>query len=166
MIGSPQITLVGTIETALELNTSGSSVVLPVDPVACQALATAMNETPARFAQDEVCLRVESIKGSFPAVLNVYVSLVHGDGTNAHSQHLVGTLGLYGVEQASRKDKYGAGGQGMGFTLDISQTFKNLKLAGPPTPKSICVAIVPAHPLHKNARIRIGKISLFHVRKH
>lgn len=51
----------------------------------------------------------------------------------------------------------------MGFSLDVTRVFKELRLAGPPAPAAIRVSIVPYRPIPEEARVTIGKMSFFYV---
>ncbi|GEP40874.1 hypothetical protein [Brevifollis gellanilyticus] len=161
-----QASTVGSTTQALQLAPTGASVVLPVQPEACRALAAALETKSGADPRGEVYLRLEGITGDQPTLLDVYLSVPEGAAAAAHPEHHLGTVGLYGLVQSSMKDKHGGGGQGMGFSLDATCLFKRLRLAGPPVPSGIRVDVIPKRPLPEKGRIIIGKIHLLHAQEH
>jgi hypothetical protein len=156
---SPSIT-VGSTTQALQLAPTGASVVLPVQPEACRALAAALEAKPGNKPTGRVYLRLEGITGDQPALLDVYLAVPEGAAAVAHPEHHLGTIGLYGLVQSSMKEEQGGAGQGMGFSLDATCLFSRLRLAGPPAPSGIRMDIVPKRPLAGKGRVTIRKIHL------
>ncbi len=154
---------VGSTTQALQLSPTGASVVLPVQPEACRALAAELAARSEADLTGHVYLRLEGITGDQPTLLEVYLALPEGAVAAEHPEHHLGTIGLYGLVQSSMKDKHGGGGQGMGFSLDATCLFKRLRLAGPPVPSGIRVDVVPKQPLAAKGRITIGKMHLLHA---
>lgn len=159
---SPSIT-VGSTPQALQLAPTGASVVLPVRPEACRALAAALEARPGNKPTGHVYLRLEGITGDQPTLLDVYLAVPEGAAAVAHPEHHLGSIGLYGLVQSSMKDERGGAGQGMGFSLDATCLFNRLRLAGPPAPSGIRVDVVPKRPLAEKGRITIGRIHLLHA---
>ncbi len=148
---------------AIPVSANGAFAVLSVAAEACHSLAFEMEKLPETALRGSVILRMEAITGDQPTILEIYLALPEGAAPAAHPEHRLGSIGLYGLTQASVKDQNGAGGQGMGFSLDATELFKRLRLAGPPAPASIRVDVVPYRPMAANAHIRIGKMDLIHV---
>jgi tyrosinase len=159
----PNAIVLGALETALPVASKGTGSLVPIDPAACRGLMAARQKTFTTEIHGHIYLRLESITGDYPTVLNVYVGLPDGAAPAEHPEHLGGSIGLYGLPQASRKRENGEGGQGMGFSLDVTRVFKELRLAGPPAPAAIRVSIVPYRPIPEEARVTIGKMSFFYV---
>lgn len=153
----------GTLEEALPVVSAGAESLVPIDSAACRALIAALDGTSSPEPRGQVYLRLESITGDHPTVLNVYVGLSEGASPAEHPEYFAGNIGLYGLRQASRKQATGEGGKGMGLSLDVTKVFKNLRLAGPPVPAAIRVSIVPYRPMPTKAQITVGKMSFLHV---
>src|SRR4051794_4999903 len=130
------LTVFGMLEKALPLGAAGAEAWVPVDLAAGEAVMAALEHAPAEADRGLVYLRIESITGDLPTVLNVYVGLPEGATPAEHPECLAGNLGLYGLHQASR-----GGGPGMGFSLDVTKVFKRLQLVWPPVPARIRVSI-------------------------
>jgi len=154
--------VLGTVEKALPVTSTGAASLVPLDPAACRALIAALDKPSKTELRGHVYLRLESITGDHPTVLNVYVGLPENANPAEHPEHRAGSIGLYGLRQASMKQK-SEGGKGMGFSLDVTRVFKELRLAEAPAPAAIRVNIVPYRPMPGQARITIGKMSFFHV---
>ena len=159
----PHVIVFGVLEKAFVVASDGNESLIPVNPKCCRALITVLNENSIMELHGHIYLRLESIIGDHPTMLNVYLGLPDGAKPADHPENLGGSIGLYGLRQASEKLENGEGGQGLGFSLDVSQIFKGLRLAGPPAPATIRVTVVPYRPIPEQARITIGKMSFFHV---
>lgn len=159
----PAHNMFGISENALPVVSAGAETLVPIDSAACHAVIAALDQTSSLEPRGQVYLRLESITGDHPTVLNVYVGLPEGANPADHPEHLAGNLGLYGLAQASRPQETGGGGKGMSLSLDVTKVFKNLRLAGPPIPAAIRVNIVPYRPMSAKAQITIGKMIFLHV---
>lgn len=158
-----QTSMIASATQALSISSTGAFAVLPVASEVCHSLAVELEKLPETDLRGHVILRLTAITGDQPTVLEIYLALPEGAAPAAHPEHRLGSIGLYGLFQASEKDANGEGGQGMGFSLDATKLFKQLKLAGPPVPSSIRVDVVPYRPMAEKARISIGKMDLIHV---
>ena len=64
--------------------------------------------------------------GQIGGVLGVYINLPEGEKPGQHPELLAGSVGLFGLRQASAPDgKHG--GKGMNFTLDITKAIGDIK---------------------------------------
>ena len=153
----------GMVDKALPVVAAGVESLVPIDPAACRALIAALDQISSPEPRGQAYLRLESITGDHPTVLNVYVGLPEGASPTEHPEYLAGNIGLYGLQQASRKQETGGGSKGMSFSLDVTKVFKNLRLAGPPIPAAIRISIVPYRPMPANAQITVGKMIFLHV---
>lgn len=158
---APARNVFGMVDTPLVVVSAGTESLVPIDPGAGRKLLAALDKTSSAEPRGLVYLRLESITGDHPTVLNVYVGLPEGASPAEHPGYLAGNIGLYGLQQASRKDANGEGGKGMAFSLDVTKVFKNLRLAGPPLSAAIRVSIMPYRPLPPNAEITVGKLIFF-----
>ena len=156
-----QAKLFGTARRAIQVTNGGAEEWVPVDPECCRVLAGVLDNASGKDLQGRVYLRLESIHGDHSTVLNVYLGLPNGAVPLDHPEHLAGAAGLFGVRQASRERGRKETADGLACSLDVTQVFKNLRLAGPPDPASIRVNIVPYRPMPENARISVGTISFF-----
>jgi hypothetical protein len=149
----------------MRVTQSGSSAFIPVDAGYCHELSAAFDRDPAMGLLDRVELRIEGVTGNLPVPLAVYLGLPVGADPASQSENLGGTLGLYGLRQASAMQADGKVGRGMGFSLDVTHVFIRTRLAGPPTPTVIRVSVMPNKPLPDQVAITIGRMSFIHVRE-
>ncbi|HEV2693513.1 MAG TPA: hypothetical protein VG347_11505 [Verrucomicrobiae bacterium] len=153
----------GAPEKALPVTSTGTESLVPIDSACADWLIANQNSTTE--TRGHIFLRLESVIGDHPTMLNVYLGLPGGANPAEHPEHLAGSIGLYGLRQAGMKQETGEEGQGMGFKLDVTRLLKSLKPAGSPAPAAIRVSIVPYRPIPKEAKLTIGKITFFHVDK-
>jgi tyrosinase len=110
---------------------------------------------------DKVFLKLENVRGDFDATaLSVYVNLPEKAKPGKSSEYLAGTIALFGLNRASAKDGQHAG-EGLTFILGISRIIDELHLENALDADSLQVRIVPSRPLPDDAKITVGRISVF-----
>jgi tyrosinase len=124
------------------------------------ALAATANTLEAA-TPDRVYVNLENVRGTFDAsVLSVYINLPEGAKPADHPELLAGSVGLFGLRNASLKDgKHG--GEGLNFVLEITKIVDELHLNNALGVDSIQVRVVPHQALPDQAQITIGRISIY-----
>lgn len=125
-------------------------------PAALETLAVARETAPGR-----VLLNLENVRGTADATaLRVYLGLPDGAAPEEHPERLAGSIGLFGVKQASDPDGDHAG-QGITYVLDVSHVIASLNVSGSLSDIALPVTIVPNRPVSDAAGISIGRVSLY-----
>jgi tyrosinase len=111
---------------------------------------------------DKVFLKIENVRGEFDAAaLSVYVNLPEKAKPGKSSEYLAGTIALFGLNRASAKDGQHAG-EGLTFILGITRIIDELHLENAALDAdSLRVRIVPSRPLPDDAKITVGRISVY-----
>ena len=110
---------------------------------------------------DRVYLNLENITGLNDAALfRVYIDLPEGADPDRHPELKAGSIGLFGVSSASNPDG-GHAGEGLSFSFDISPVLDTLHLDHNLGADQLNVTIVARNPVSEEAKIRIGRISLY-----
>jgi tyrosinase len=91
--------------------------------------------------------------------LRVYINLPDGADPARHPELLAGSVGLFGVTTASRRDR-AHGGDGFTAVLEITRTIDDLHLNAA-VPDSLSVTVVPRRPLPAALDLTIGRISVY-----
>ncbi len=153
--------IVGATVTPLELSAAGVEAPLRLDPQATRELAAAL-AGPEGPRRGQVILRLDGITGQTPANLTVDVTLPE-TAARASPRRQVGAIGLFGLAQASQPDRPGKGASGLSFSLDVAHALAQLFQESAALPAELRIHLAPAKPLPPSAKIRIEKITLFHV---
>ncbi len=123
------------------------------------ALMSARAAAPT--APDRVFLNLENVRGvSDATAFNVYVNLPDGADPAQYPDHLAGSVALFGVRKASAANGDHAG-DGLTFVLEITHVIDALHLAGGFNADQLHVRLVPLNPVPEEAKISIGRISVF-----
>jgi len=153
--------LVGANQEALAIQGSGASTIVRLDPDVRRRMNATL-ATPSETAPpDRVFLNLENVRGASDAhVLSVYINLPEGARPGDHPELLAGSVGLFGLRSASLKDSKHAG-QGLNFVLDITTIVDDLHLNNTLDVDSLKVTIVPARAVPGEARITVGRVSIY-----
>ncbi len=93
-------------------------------------------------------------------MLSVYVNLKEGEKPAEHPELLAGSVGLFGVSEASESDgKHG--GQGLNFILDITKNVDALHVNNALDVNSLQIRIVPHRAVPDKAEITVGRVSIY-----
>jgi tyrosinase len=131
-----------------------------LEPQATRAGVAAMGATARGQEVSRLYLALESIRGSEPSpLLNVYVNLPEGADPQAHPELLAGSISLFGLNVASQPDG-DHGGNGLGFTLDITDLAQRLQQAGGFDANHLRVTLVPGEQISEDSPITVDKISV------
>ena len=116
----------------------------------------------AGAAPPRTFLNIENITGSGPpGNYAVYVNVPEGGAAEDHPGNLVGTLPLFGIEEASSQES-SHGGSGLTHVLEITELVQRLQGEGRWNETDIDVEFVPLRPVPEGSDVRIGRISVYH----
>jgi tyrosinase len=119
-------------------------------------------------AEPKTYLKIENVVSEKShATYEVYVNLPDNADAAARKEHYAGAMPLFGVIQASaRSDRHA--GNGLGFSLDITQLVNRLKARNAWDDQNIRVTFVPRSTggtaraaVAGHAPIRVGRVSLY-----
>jgi tyrosinase len=90
----------------------------------------------------------------------VYVGLAANAKAADHPERLAGTIGTFGVREASLPDSEHAG-RGITYVLEITHIVDALHLENTLAADALDVRIVPVKAIPEDAQISIGRISVY-----
>jgi tyrosinase len=112
---------------------------------------------------DRVFLHLENVRGTHDALaLNVYINLPANSNPSDHPELLAGTVGLFGLRRASRKDGE-HGGDGLSFVLEVSKIIDTLHLQNALDTDSLQVTIVPHQAVPEQAEVTVGRVGIYRL---
>jgi tyrosinase len=131
-----------------------------LEPTAAAAGVRTMGATTPGNEVSRLYLALESVRGNAPSpLLEVYVNLPEGADPQAHPECHAGSLTLFGLNIASQRDGE-HGGNGLGYTLDITDLAKRLSDAGKFDPNHLRVTLVPGEQVTADQPITVDRISV------
>lgn len=177
MIPPPEPELLGVSPGGLKLGGAGAHTAVRLLPGAMPSSSSlspprpgfaAAGGAPARAEQaaasERVYLHLENIRGTQDAtVLSVYLNLPEGARPGDHDALLAGSIGLYGLRQAS-VPRGGAEGPGLSTVMNITALLAHLPATSGRDAREIRVSLVPDHPLSEPAEITVGRVAVFRQR--
>ncbi|WP_035644431.1 tyrosinase family protein [Bradyrhizobium sp. ORS 285] len=151
---------IGANASVVSVGSTAASSLVTLEPRATAAGVAAMGATTPGQTVTRLYLALESVRGNAPAPqLDVYVNLPDGADPDAHPELHAGNLTLFGLNVASRPDGR-HGGNGLGYTLDITDLAQRLQQAGGFDPTNIRVTLVPGEHVSDAQPITVDKISV------
>lgn len=125
------------------------------------ARAATANSVATAPSHDRVLLNLENIRAARNGeVIDVFLNLPEGAHPNDRPDLRAGTIGLFGVRQASSPDRP-HGGMGVSEVLDITDIVKTLDRQGGFDPTKLSVHLVPRRPADAAAGISVERVSVF-----
>ncbi|HEY4084931.1 MAG TPA: tyrosinase family protein [Bryobacteraceae bacterium] len=158
--GGP-VELVGANGGPLPIVGNGAQTSVRLDTEAHSKVVASLRAASPAAPPDRVYLKLENVQGLTNGfVLSCYINLPAGAKPAAHPELLAGSVGLFGLRNASQVDgKHG--GHGLNFVLDITKVVDKLYLDKVFDTQSLQVTVVPHHSVPESARITIGQISIY-----
>jgi tyrosinase len=151
---------IGANAAVVRVGGAPANTLVALEPQAAAAGVTTMRATQPGQEVSRLYLALESVRGSAPApLLEVYVNLPEGADPQAHPELHAGSLTLFGLNVASQPDG-GHGGNGLGYTLDITELAKRLEQARNFDLSHLRVTLVPGEGITDNKPITVDKISV------
>lgn len=153
--------LLGASKSALRIEGVASETAVKLDTGVRRKAMASFAKASMTAPPDKVFLKIENVRGEFDATaLSVYVNLPDKAKPGKSQEYLAGTVALFGMNRASAKDGQHAG-EGLTFILGISRIIDELHLTNALDADSLRVRIVPSRPLPDDAKITVGRISVF-----
>jgi len=151
---------IGANSTVVSVGGTPARTLLNLEPRATAAGVAAMGATQPGQEVSRLYLALESVRGSAPApLLEVYVNVPEGADPHAHPELHAGSLTLFGLNVASRPDG-SHGGNGLGYTIDITELAKRLQQSGNFDPNHLRVTLVPGEEITNDEPVTVDKISV------
>jgi tyrosinase len=161
VIPGKNVELVGANQGALAIKGSGARTTVKLDTDVRRKVSASLAAAAETAQPDRVFLNLENVRGADDAsVLSVYINLPEGANPSDHPELMAGSVGLFGLRNASLTDgKHG--GQGLSFVLDITKIVDTLHLDNALDVNSLQVRIVPHQPVPEQAEITVGRVSIY-----
>jgi Common central domain of tyrosinase len=162
MARQDKVELLGASGTGLRLSAdSPVRATVGLDSQTRKSVSASLAGAESLGQPDRVFLNLENIVGDNDALrLGVYVGPADPAAAAASPAQLVGTVSLFGVENASRSDA-AHGGNGISAVLEISHIIDSLHLADNFSADELAVEVVPFGDVPEGAEVTIGRISLY-----
>lgn len=155
------VELIGKNAGPLQIEGLGASTSVRLDANMSRKVASSFALNVNTPAPDRVFLNLENVRGvDDSAILQVYVDLPEGASPADHPELRAGSLALFGLEQASLPDGPHAG-QGLNLGLEITKVIDTLQVDDKLNTNALDVRIVPRNPVPEDAKISIGRVSIF-----
>lgn len=155
-----RVEAIGANAAVVSVGAAPAKTQVTLEPRAAAAGVAAMGVTQLGNEVSRLYLSLESVRGSAPSpLLQVYVNVPEGDEPQAHPELLAGSLTLFGLNIASQPDGQ-HGGNGLGYTLDITDLAQRLQDAGGFDPNHLRVTLVPGEQVTADAPVTVDKISV------
>lgn len=151
---------IGTNATVVSVGARATRTQVDLEPRATRAGVAAMGATETGKEVSRFYLALESVRGSAPSpLLEVYVNVPDGADPLAHPELHAGSLTLFGLNVASRPDG-SHGGNGLGYTIDITDLAGRLEQAGNFDPNHLRVTLVPGEQITDDKPVTVDRISV------
>ena len=156
----PEVELMGATQAAVAVKGSGARAAVRLDTGIRRKVAASLTAASVQAPPDRVYLRLDNVVGTTGGVLSVYINLPEGDKPGQHPKLHAGSIGLFGLRQASTPEgKHG--GKGMTFTLDITKVIDQLHLSQSFNLDTLNVNLVPNRYVPPSTPITVGRISIY-----
>lgn len=145
-----ELELVGTNNKSIQLKSSGARANVKLDSSMKDSVLASFSESDVPQLPDHAYLGIENVRGNDDSyILDVSVN-----------QRNVGTISLFGLENASAKDG-SHGGEGLNFVIDITKVIDDLFIANGLSMDDLDVRIVPRDSVTDEADITIGSVNVY-----
>ena len=151
---------IGANDAQVRVGSVAAQTQVQLDPAAANKGVATMGATTPGHEVSRLYIALESVRGSAPSPqLDVYVNLPDGEAPQEHPDLRVASLTLFGLAVASRPDD-GHGGNGLGYTIDITEIAQKLTSAGDFDPQKLRVTLVPGEQISDEKPITVERISV------
>lgn len=162
-MGAPEqqrVEPIGANAAVVQVGGAAIRTVVDLEPRAATASVATMGATSPGMEVTRLYIALESVRGSAPSPqLQVYVNLPEGANPREHPDRLAGSLTLFGLNVASRPDGE-HGGNGLGYTIDITDLAKSLSDAGDFDTEHLRVTLVPGEQVSDDRPVTVDRVSL------
>ena len=155
--------LVGANEGALPIKGKGATTTVKLAADVRRKVSASLTAASESAPPDRVFLHLENVRGTHDAAaLSVYVNLPAGANPADHPELLAGTVGLFGLRRASRKEGEHAG-DGLDFSLEVTPIIDALHMKHALDTDSLQVSVVPYQPIPDKAEVTVGRVSVYRL---
>lgn len=155
--------LLGANITKLALKGGESRTSVKLDSKVQKKLMSSLSLESLPASPDRVYLKLEGVTGTRgTTVLDVYVNVPEGANPAEYPKLKAGSVGLFGMQQASEPDGQ-HGGSGLSFAIEITSIVDKLHLGHELGADTLNVSLVPYRPLAEDADITVGRVSVYRV---
>jgi tyrosinase len=154
------VELVGATQGSVVLKGAGARAPVRLDTGVRGKVAASLRTASQAAPPDRVFLRLDNVVGTIGGVLSVYINMPEGGKPGQHQHLRAGSIGLFGLRQASEPAGRHAG-KGMNFTLDITKVIDQLHVSQSFDLDTLYVSLVPSRPIPGSAPITVGRISIY-----
>jgi tyrosinase len=155
------VELVGANDAPVSIKGSGASTTVQLDTEVWEKVTQSLAMAAETLTPDRVYLNLENVRGTEEATaLSIFINLPEGSNPNDHLELLAGTVGLFGLREASLVDGRHLGG-GLSFLLDVSSIVDRMHLDGALNTNALRVTILPNRPLPDGVEILVGQVSVY-----
>lgn len=155
-----KVELMGATQGALVLKGAGARAPVQLDVGVRSQVAASLRSAAPAAPPDRVFLRLDNVVGTIGGVLSVYINLPEDAKPAQHPDLLAGSVGLFGLRQASEPSgKHG--GKGMNFNIDITDVIDRLHLGQSFDLNTLQVSLISNQEIPGSAPITVGRISIY-----
>ena len=154
------VELIGATQGSVAVKGSGARAQVQLDTSVRRKVVASLTAASQAAPPDRVFLRLDNVVGTIGGVLSVYINLPEGGKPGQHQQLLAGSIGLFGLRQASEPSGRHAG-KGMSFTLDITKVIDQLHLSHSLDADTVNVSLVPSMAISGSTPVMVGRISIY-----
>ena len=155
-----KVELMGATQGSVSVKGSGARAVVKLDVGVRQKVTASLVAASQTAPPDRVFLRLDNVVGRVSGVLSVYINLPEGGKAAQYPHLLAGSVGLFGLRQASEPTGR-HGGKGMNFTLDITKVIDQLHLDQSFNIDTLQVSLVSNIAIPGSNPITVGRISIY-----
>ncbi|TYC62335.1 tyrosinase family protein [Rhodobacterales bacterium] len=134
---------------------------IELEPTASEDAARTMGASRTGETVTRLYLALEGVKGEAPSpTIDVYLGLAEGETAQSHPERFAGALTLFGLNVASDPGGNHAG-NGLSFTLDITDIAQQLKSDGRLDGTDLAVTIVPVSDVSEQRPVTIERLVIY-----
>ena len=170
MAAGQNIELMGSNDAAVPIVGDGVRTTVQLDPptrdkvtasfAAARGGPAIAAESASAATLDRVFLNLENVRSSSDGyLLQVYVAVPAGQDPAEHPECRAGSIGLFGVAQASKPDGE-HGGAGLTYVMDITGIVDDLHLRDG-LDDTLPVTIVPLRPVSADSDLTVGRVNVY-----
>lgn len=153
--------LVGASQGALPIRGARAATAVKLAPQVRGRVTASLAAPSASAPPDRIYLYLENVRGTQDALsLHVYINLPADARPQGHPELMVGTVGLFGLRRASRKDDQHAG-NGLDFVLDATDVIDTLHLRNELNIDALHVTILPEPAVPDAGEVTVGRVSIY-----
>lgn len=142
--------LMGASQGPLVIRGTEARTSVRLDAEVRQKVSASLASAALTAAPDRVYLSLENVRGTRDAfVLQAYVN-----------DRSVGSVGLFGLRRASRRDGAHAG-EGLNFVFEISDVIDALHMANALDVAALDIRLVPHQEIPEQAEVTVGRVSVY-----